>query len=110
VARFVEAGPTPEELERVQSYLCGLYPLSLETHDQIAERLADLALYGLGDEEVTGFPERVRAVTAERCRAVGQRYFPGPRPLMVVVGPARAVAKPLERFGDVRVIPARKVT
>ena len=110
VARFVDAGPTAEELDRMQSYLCGLFPLSLETHDQIAERLADLALYGLGDEEVTGFPERVRAVTAERCRAVGQRYFPGPRPLMVVVGPARAVAKPLERFGDVCVIPARKVT
>jgi zinc protease len=110
VARFAESGPTPEELERMQSYLCGLYPLSLETHDQIAERLADLALFGLGEDEVTGFRERVRAVTAEGCRSVAQRHFPGPRPLLVVVGPARAVARKLERFGDVRVVPARKVT
>ncbi len=110
VARFAEGGPTPEELERMQSYLCGLYPLSLETHDQIAERLSDLALFGLGDDEVTGFRERVRAVTADGCRSVAQRHFPGPRPLLVVVGPARAVAKQLERFGEVRVVPARKVT
>ena len=46
--RFSEGGPTAEELERTQSYLCGLHPLSLETHDQLAERLADLELYGLG--------------------------------------------------------------
>ena len=110
VARFAEGGPTAEELERMQNYLCGLFPLSLETHDQIAERLADLALYGLGDDQVTGFRERVRAVTAEDCRAIAQRYFPGRRPLVVVVGPARAVAKPLARFGEVRVVPARKVT
>ena len=77
VARFAEGGPTAEELERMQNYLCGLFPLSLETHDQIAERLADLALYGLGDDQVTGFRERVRAVTAEDCRAVARRYFPG---------------------------------
>jgi zinc protease len=110
MARFAEGGPTAEELERMQSYLCGLFPLSLETHDQIAERLADLALYGLGDDEVTRFAERVRAVTAEGCRAVARRYFPGSRPLIVVVGPARAVAGPLARFGEVRVLPARKVT
>lgn len=110
VARFCDGGPGAEELERTQSYLCGLFPLSLETHDQIAERLADLALYGLGDEEITEFRERVRAVTRDECRAVAQRYFPGPRPLVVVVGPARSVAKPLERFGEVRVVPARKIT
>jgi zinc protease len=109
-ARFAEGGPTPEELERMKSYLCGLFPLSLETHDQLAERLADLALYGLDDAEVTGFRERIQAVTAERCRDVAQRYFPRSRALVVVVGPARAVAKPLARFGDVRVVPARKVT
>ena len=109
VARFAEGGPSADELERMQSYLCGLFPLSLETHDQVAERLADLALYGLGDEEITGFRDRVRAVGREDCRTVARRYFPGARPLVVVVGPARAVAKPLARFGEVRVIPARKV-
>ena len=40
----------------MQSYLCGLFPLSLETHDQLAEKLADLALFDLPDEEVSRVP------------------------------------------------------
>ena len=108
--RFCDEGPTAEELSRTQSYLCGLFPLSLETHDQLAERLADLALFALEDSEITEFRERVRAVTAAECRDVARRYFPAPRGLVVAVGPARQVARSLERFGPVRVIPARKVT
>jgi zinc protease len=49
-------------------------------------------------------------VTAEDCRAVARKYLPVRERLLVVVGPARAIAKGLERFGPVEVIPARKVT
>jgi zinc protease len=108
-ARFCDGGPTPEELERLQSYLCGLFPLSLETHDQLAEKLADLALFDLPDEEVSHFRERVRAVGPEACREVGRRYFPLDARVVVAVGPARSIARSLERFGPVTVIPARKM-
>jgi zinc protease len=110
MVRFAEEGPTAEELDRMQNYLCGLFPLTLETHDQVAERLADLALYALDEGDVTEFPARVRAVSAEACRDVARRYFPGAKPLVVVVGPAREVVRPLEKFGEVRVVPVRAVT
>jgi zinc protease len=108
-ARFCEGGPSPDELERLQSYLCGLFPLSLETHDQLAEKLADLALFDLPDEEVSHFRERIRAVTPEACREVGRRYFPLDGRVVVAVGPARRIARSLERFGPVTVVPARKL-
>lgn len=108
-ARFCEGGPTPEELERMQSYLCGLFPLSLETHDQLAEKLADLALFDLPDTEVSAFRERVRGVSADACRDVGRRYFPLADRVIVAVGPARSIARSLERFGPVTVVPARKM-
>jgi zinc protease len=107
--RFCDGGPTAEELERMQSYLCGLYPLSLETHDQLAEKLADLALFDLPDTEITRFREHVRAVDAERCREVARRYFPVRDRVVVAVGPARAIAPQLEPFGDVTVVPAGKM-
>jgi len=107
--RFCDEGPTAEELERMQSYLCGLFPLSLETHDQLAEKLSDLALFDLPDEEVSGFREKIRAVTAEGCRDVGRGYFPLADRVVVVVGPAKAIARALERFGPVTVVPARKM-
>jgi zinc protease len=108
-ARFCEEGPGPEELERIQSYLCGLFPLSLETHDQLAEKLADLALYDLPEDEVTRFRDRVRAVTPEAVREVARRYFPLDERVVVAVGPARSIARELERFGPVTVVPARKM-
>jgi zinc protease len=108
-ARFCEEGPSAEELDRTQSYLCGLYPMSLETHDQLAEKLADLALFELADTEVTEFRDRVRSVTPDACRAVGQRYFPVDGRVVVAVGPAKAIARPLEKFGPVTIVPARKM-
>ena len=108
-ARFCDEGPSAEELDRTQSYLCGLFPLSLETHDQLAEKLADLALYDLGEDEITLFRERVRAVTPEICRDTGRLYFPLERRVVVAVGPAKAIAPSLERFGPVKVVAARKM-
>jgi len=108
-ARFCDGGPTSEELERMQAYLCGLFPLSLETHDQLAEKLADLALFDLPDTEVSLFREKVRAVTADTCRDVGRRYFPLADRVVVAVGPAKTIARTLERYGPVTVIPARKM-
>jgi zinc protease len=108
-ARFRDGGPTEEELERTRAYLCGLFPLSLETHDQLAEKLADLALYELSDAEITEFRHRVRSVGPEDCRQAAERYFPLERRVIVAVGPARRIARTLERFGPVRVVPARKI-
>lgn len=107
--RFCDGGPTAEELERTQNYLCGLHPLSLETHEQLAERLADLELHGLSHEELTAFRPRVRAVTAEACREVALRHFPRDAAFLVAVGPAGALAPQLERFGPVEVVAAKTI-
>jgi zinc protease len=107
--RFCDEGPSAEELERAQSYLAGLFPLALETHDQVAEKLADVKLYETSLDDVTGYRERVRAVTVEDCREVARRHFPVDRGVVVAVGPARQVAKALERFGPVAVMPAARV-
>jgi zinc protease len=109
VARFREGGPTEEELERTRGYLCGLYPLSLETHEQWAERLAEVELYGLGPDEVTGHRERLLAVDAAACLEVARRWLPGERRLVLAVGPARRLAPQLARFGPVQVLAARTV-
>jgi zinc protease len=107
--RFCDTGPTAEELARTQNYLCGLHPLSLETHDQLAERIADLELHGLPHEEITGFRPRVRAVTAEACREIGRRHFPLDRAFVVAVGPGKQLARQLDGYGPVAVVPAKRM-
>jgi zinc protease len=107
--RFADEGPSAEELERTQNYLCGLHPLSLETHDQLAERLADLELHGLPHSEIAAFRPRVRAVTAEGCKEIARRHFPLERAFIVAVGPGKQIAKQLDRFGPVAVVPAKRM-
>lgn len=109
LARFREGGPTEEELARVRGFLGGLYPLSLETHEAWAEKLAEVELYGLPADEVGGFLDRIGRVDAEACRALARRLLPGERRVVVAVGPARALRPQLEPFGPVKVIPARAV-
>jgi zinc protease len=107
--RFSADGPREEELERAKNYLSGLFPLSLETHEQVAERLADVKLYGLDLADVTDYRERVRGVTAQQCLEVARRHFPLARGVIVAVGPVKQVAPALEPFGPITVLPARKV-
>jgi len=109
IARYCDGGPTEVELERAASWLAGLYPMSLETHDQWAERLSDARLYGYSLEEVRDYRERVRAVTAGEAREFGRRHFPAATGVVVAVGPAREVVPQLERFGPLRVVSTRQV-
>jgi len=107
--RFCDEGPTAEEVARAASYLSGLFPLSLETHEQWAERLCDVRIYGYGLDEIRDYRERVRAVGAEAVKDVARRHLPLQRGLILAVGPAKQVASQLERFGPVRVVSARSV-
>ena len=109
LARFREDGPTEEELGRVRGYLGGLYPLSLETHEAWAEKLAEIELYGLPPDEVASFVDRIAAVDAAACRALARRLLPGERRVVVAVGPAKRLAPQLAGLGPLRVLPARAV-
>lgn len=109
LARFRGEGPSEEELVRVRGYLAGLHALSFETHEAWAEKLAEMELYGLPADEVSGFRARIEAVDGAACRALAEQRALGERPLVVAVGPARALAPQLAPFGPVRVVTARSV-
>ncbi|MGA8892127.1 MAG: pitrilysin family protein, partial [Anaeromyxobacteraceae bacterium] len=109
MARFADGGPTEEEIGRATSYLAGLFPLSLETHDQWADRVVDAWIYGYGVSEVPDYPRRVRAVTAAESREATARHLPLADGVVLAVGPSRSLAPQLEGFGPVEIWPARRV-
>jgi zinc protease len=97
--KLAEDGPREDELARTKTFLKGLYPLELETHEQIARTLADIRLYGLGDDHVSRLRERIQAVTSEQVRQVARAHFPLEAFTLVCVGPARLLKKELATFG-----------
>jgi zinc protease len=104
-----ERGPTQAEVEKAQRYLAGLFPLRTETNESLAAVLADMALYGLGDDWLDRYRDRVYAVTRAEAREVAGRYCFPEAPLTVVVGPAERLRPQLERFGPVEVLSADDV-
>jgi zinc protease len=108
MARFAGSGPTAEEVARAASYLAGLFPLSLETHDQWADRIGDAWVYGYDLADVPGHPDRLRRVSAEEARSVARRHLPIEDGVVLAVGPAATLEKQLARFGPVEVWPVRR--
>jgi len=68
-----------------------------------------MALYGLGDDWLDRYRDRVRGVTrAEAAEAAARFCFPEP-PLTVVVGPAERLRPALEPLGPLDVVTADAV-
>lgn len=77
VRRFVEEGPTEEELGIRKSTICGAYKVGLETTMGLAGTLYRHALHGFDVAYLDRFPEEVTAVTREQIHdAVTQHLRP----------------------------------
>lgn len=93
------AGLTAAELERARRYVSGLYPLRLETNEQIAGALAERKMYGLPDGWVEQYRGRLEAVTLEEANATAKRWFFAGPLAIVLVGDEAAIRKGLQDAG-----------
>ena len=90
-----------EELDAARNYLAGSFPLRLETADQIGGQLATTLLLGLPVSDVTDYPERIRAVTADDVQRVAREHVDPHRAAIVVVGDGRLILEKLETIAPV---------
>jgi zinc protease len=109
MARFASGGLGAEEISRAASYLAGLFPLSLETHDQWADRITDAWIYGYDVREVLSYQDRIRSITPDQAQLATARHLPIEDGVVLAVGPAAPLEKQLARFGPVEVWPVRRV-
>jgi zinc protease len=107
---YAQAGPTQDQLENSRTYLAGLFPLGLESHEALAEQVADAILDGLGLDHLRTYRGRIQAVTLEAARDAAAQLSPArPGAQIVVVGDGEVAkaalgdlcpveVKPLEEF------------
>lgn len=93
-----------EEFQAAKSYLTGSFPLRFETPGQIASQIASTRLLGLPVEHLTGFRERIEAVTREDVQRVAGTYLHPDRATIVIVGDAPQVLPKLQGMGPVTVM------
>ncbi|HEX6939732.1 MAG TPA: pitrilysin family protein [Longimicrobiales bacterium] len=98
--RRIRETPVPaEELERARNYVALGLLRQLETSGQVARAIADIELYGLGDDYLDCFVDRVRAVTAEEVVRVAREHLDPEHLALVVVGDRARIEEPLRSLG-----------
>jgi len=97
----VELGPR-------KAVLIGSFGRSLETSESLVSRVAFLALYGLGLDEITRYISSIQSVTAPQVENFAAGHFSDSS--IVIVGDAKKFIDALrQRFQDVEVIPINEL-
>jgi zinc protease len=87
--RFLDSGPTEQELAWAKKFFTGSLPLTLETNDQLAQKLLEQEFFGLEDEFWLRDLERMEAVTAEQVLEFARRHVHPSRFAIVVLADFR---------------------
>jgi zinc protease len=86
LGRFVEQGPTQEELDAAVKNITGGFPLRIASNSKIVQYLALIGFYDLPLDYLDRFTERVSAVTADQIRDAYRRRVHPDRLAVVMVG------------------------
>lgn len=96
---LVRDGPTVEEVTQSRDFIAGVFPLRLETTGQVAARIAELLVYDLPPDFFSTYRDEIRAVTAPLAREAGQSVLVPDGMVVVVVGDAEKIQRPLGDLG-----------
>ena len=100
---FLEQGATEREREEAVNFFTGSYPRRFETLSQIAQRVIQAELHGLGMEYLSAYPGRVAGVSLEEISRTAREYVHPQDLLTVVVGRAENFYRSFESLGPVEV-------
>lgn len=87
------------ELEGVQDYFAGSFPLSVETPSAIALQVLNEIFYGLDLKDLPRLRERVAAITEQDLQATSRKYLAPDRLSIVLVGDASKFVDQLKAQG-----------
>jgi zinc protease len=93
IARLHRNGATVAELDQAKDYLTGNFPLRLDSTGKLAGFLGQVEYFGLGDDYIEKYAERVRAVTLDDVKRAAGKYLHPDAMVQVVVGPAAQLAE-----------------
>ena len=88
-------------LESGRNYDLGQFPPQLETAPQLAAQLSTLALYGLGDDEINGYAQRLKALDLAAVNAATSVFARSTDLAIVLIGDAKAIRDVAATYGPV---------
>ena len=83
--RFRDHGPDADEVRRAIRYRLGMFAFETETAEAVLEERMDMAFYGLPDDYLDGYRERIGSLTRQDVVNAARTHFPAEGLLIVAV-------------------------
>lgn len=93
-----------DEMGNAQGYLTGVFPLTIQTPQQIAGQVSTQKRLGLGDDYLERYRERIAAVTSAQALDAASGIIRPDSAVIVVVGDGAAIYEQLAAIAPVRII------
>jgi zinc protease len=103
VQKLVDEGPTEAELDKARVFLKGQFPLGLQSPDDLAAEIASAEFFGLPQDFIASYPDRIGAVTMEDAKRVLKAYFCTNDLKILVVTNGELAKKALDGLGAMEV-------
>lgn len=101
IERLRREAPGIEELRAIQNYMAGTFVLRNSSREGIAAQLAFLDLYGLPEDFLRNYVQRVHALTPSDIQRLAQEYIDPSKLAIVVVGDKSQILEQLKGYGTV---------
>jgi len=103
VGKLVGEGPTDAEVDKARNYLKGQFPLGLQSPDELAGEIANAEFFGLPQDFIATYPDRIGAVTMDDVKRVLKTYFCTDDLKILVVTNGELAQKALDGLGALEV-------
>lgn len=75
-----------KEITDAKSYLTGVFPIRLETQEGLIDQLVQIKMFGLPQDYLEIYRNRIQAVTIEQVQEVAKKYVRPEEAAIVIVG------------------------
>ena len=89
-----------KEITDAKSYLTGVFPIRLETQEGLIDQLVQIKMFGLPDDYLEIYRNRVQAVTVEQIQEVAQKYVKPDEAAIVIVGDGAQVIDQVKDYAE----------
>ncbi len=104
IGAFRADGPTATELDDARRRLVGGYPLQFETATQVAGQLLEIELYGLPEDTVESYQDRILAVDTKQAADLAHDLLHPEAALAVVVGDLNGMGSAAADWGNTETV------
>jgi predicted Zn-dependent peptidase len=88
------------EIQDAKNFLTGVFPIRAETQEGLTNLIVAQKLYGLPDDYLQTYRDKINAVTIEEVQHVANQYLHPDKIALIIVGDAEEILKQSKSYAD----------